>query len=193
MPSVSLLSMDGADLDVERLSAELRDGSRAALEQAYRTWAPLIEAIAHRSLANGADAEDVTQQVFIAAWRGRQTLRPSATALPGWLVGIARHRIADVRAGQARELRIVDASSRVREDGGPQEDDRAVLRLVVAHALHRMGDPRGAILRLALVEQRTQEEIAAQLGLPLGTVKSHVRRGLLQLRTEVEEVRDASQ
>jgi RNA polymerase sigma-70 factor (ECF subfamily) len=180
--------MADAELDVERLSAELRDGSWTALERAYREWSPLIQAIAHRSLGHGADAEDVTQQVFLSAWRGRQTLRPSPTALPAWLVGIARHRIADVHAGRSRELRLVDASSTVREHDGPPEDERAVLRLVVAHALTKMPVPRGEVLRLVLVEQRTQEEAAALLGLPLGTVKSHVRRGLLQLRAEVEEV-----
>jgi len=58
--------------------------------------------------------------------------------------------------------------------------------------LERMGDPRGTVLRLAFIEDRPHEEIARRLDLPLGTVKSHVRRGLIQLRNRLTEVERVS-
>ena len=61
-------------------------------------------------------------------------------------------------------------------------------RLLIVHELERMGDPRAAVLRMAFIEDRSQDDIAEALGLLLGTVKSHVRRGLIELRQRLKEV-----
>ena len=66
----------GEQVDVDDLAVRLRDGSRDALAEAYREWSSLVHTLALRSLGNHHDAEDVTQQVFVAAWRSRHTLRP---------------------------------------------------------------------------------------------------------------------
>ena len=55
-----------------------------------------------------------------------------------------------------------------------------------------MGDPRAAVIRMAFLEDRSHDDIAQALGLPLGTVKSHIRRGLLQLRERLKEVEHVS-
>ena len=176
------------------LAERLRDGSREALEEAYVRWSSLVHTLAVRSLGNHHDAEDVTQQVFVAAWRGRHTLRPERGTVPGWLVGITRHKIADVhaqRARQARDLGAVAAEG-LHDEHGLAPDDRLAARLLLADALDRLGEPRSTVVRLAVVEELTHDEISRRLRLPLGTVKSHVRRGLTHLRKTLEEVnRDA--
>jgi len=68
-------------------------------------------------------------------------------------------------------------------------DNAVTDRVLVAHALESLGEPKATILRLALGEGETHEEISRRLDLPLGTVKSHVRRGLLQLRNTMKAVR----
>jgi DNA-directed RNA polymerase specialized sigma24 family protein len=65
-------------------------------------------------------------------------------------------------------------------------------RLLLVHELERMGDPRATVLRMAFIEDRTHQEIADALDLPLGTIKSHVRRGLIALRDRMKEVEHVS-
>ena len=175
---------------VDDLAERLRDGSREALEEAYGRWSSLVHTLALRSLGNHHDAEDVTQQVFVAAWKGRHTLRPERGTVPGWLVGITRNKIADVhalRARQARDLGAVAAQGLPAEHA-PPDDDRLAARLLLADALDRLGAPRSTVVRLAFVDDLTHDEISRRLDLPLGTVKSHVRRGLTHLRKTLEEV-----
>jgi RNA polymerase sigma factor (sigma-70 family) len=184
-----LEEIDGVDQSdaPDGLAGRLVAGDRAALEQAYQRWSPLVYTIARRALGDHHDAEDVTQQVFVSAWHSRRTLRPADGAVPAWLVGITRHRIADTRTQRYRSVRNTVAVARqVSADDGVHVDDLAE-RLLLAHELARLGEPRGTIVRLAVVEQRPAHEVATTLDLPLGTVKSHVRRGLLQLRSRLKE------
>ena len=174
------------------LAPLLAAGSHDALSEAYRRWSPLVHTIALRSLGDRHDAEDVTQQVFVSAWNGRHTLRPDQGSLAAWLVGITRHRIADVRTQRFRAHRNLAAvaSQTIAETLEPHDD--CASRLLLADELQRMGDPRGTVLRMAFIEDRPQDEIARHLDLPLGTVKSHVRRGLIQLRNRLKEVERVS-
>jgi RNA polymerase sigma-70 factor (ECF subfamily) len=175
--------------DVLALAEALADGSREALSECYRRWGPLVMGIASRSLGSRHDAEDVTQQVFISAWQSRGTLRPSESALPAWLIGIARRRVADEYARRSRATRNTQAvaAQRVAGDEIDESVDRLVDRVLLREAVEQLSEPRRSVLRLAYVEDRTQEDIAARLDLPLGTVKSHMRRGLLQLRRDLLE------
>lgn len=180
------------------LAAGLRDGDRDSLEEVYRRWSPLVHTLALRALGTHHEAEDVTQQVFISAWRSRHTLTPTDNALPAWLVGIARHRISDRFAERGREARKVAqvvaepvAQRTYVGDDAVAEDavGGVVDRLVLAQKLDDLGEPRRTILRLAFHDDLTHEQISSRTGLPLGTVKSHLRRGLVQLRRTLEEVR----
>lgn len=182
------------ELGSEDLAMRLRDGDPDALAEAYRRHSRLVHTLAVRSLGNHTDAEDVTQQVFVSAWRGRHSLDPDRGPLGAWLVGITRHAIVD--ALRQRSRRVVDAQ-RAATASQPEPEgmiDAVVTdRILIGHALDTLGEPRQTIVRLALIEDHTHEQIATSLGLPLGTVKSHIRRGLLQLRSTLGEVRnDAS-
>lgn len=146
-----------------------------------------MHTIARSSLSSSADADDVTQQVFIAAWNSRASLRASDEALPAWLIGICRLKVIDALRARSRGMPNDDVMRRQ-----PLEETRsldAVLdAVVVRDALAALGDPRASVLRMVYLEDRTHEEVARTLDLPLGTVKSHVRRGLERLRAVFEEV-----
>lgn len=173
---------------VRRLSHRLVAGDESALEVVYDRWSSLVHTYALRALGDVHDAEDVTQQVFVSAWRSRHTLTPSPSALPAWLLGIARHKVADARAARARDVR---RTARAVESAPPHATDvDLVERLVVRQAVSEMTDPRGTIVRLAFWNDLTHNQIADRTELPLGTVKSHLRRGLLELHRRLEEVRD---
>jgi RNA polymerase sigma factor (sigma-70 family) len=186
---------DEQDDRVRALATRLVAGDETALEEVYDRWSALVHTYALRALHDSHDAEEVTQQVFVAAWRSRHTLTPSPSALPAWLVGIARHKVADVRAARARDaarLAAVVSLPGARDDALQAADDEIAERLVVRQAVEDLPDPRRTIVFLAFWEERSHAEIAEKVGLPLGTVKSHVRRGLMKLHQQLEGVRHES-
>ncbi|MEU8135547.1 RNA polymerase sigma factor [Streptodolium elevatio] len=178
-------------LDDSDVAKAFADGDKAAFAEVYRRWGAFVYTLCARTLGDRTEAEDVTQQVFVSAWRGRATYSPEAGSLPGWLVGIARHRVADACAARARRARPTDAEPV--SDPEPSHDSGVVERVVVADELARLGQPQRRILQMAFFGDLTHKQIAERLGLPLGTVKSHIRRGLGRLRGRMEEVDDESQ
>ncbi|MEU4605482.1 sigma-70 family RNA polymerase sigma factor [Kribbella sp. NPDC023972] len=166
-------------------------GHEKSLADAYRQWSSLIFTLALRALGDRADAEDVTQQVFVSAWRGRQTFDPAHGPLGAWLTGITKHRIADRLATRRRDHRDAQAAAGLLEtETSPERvDEDTVDKVLLADELAKLDDPRRTILRMAFYEDQTYPAIAQQLALPLGTVKSHARRGLMHLRDRLEEVK----
>jgi RNA polymerase sigma factor (sigma-70 family) len=186
---------DDQGTDVESVAARLVAGDETAVEEVYDRWSALVHTYALRALGDAHDAEDVTQQVFVAAWHSRHTLTPSPVALPAWLIGIARHKIADVRAARARDARKAETALAVDGVGVVAEqsaDHDVAEQLVVRQVVQDLPDPRKTILFLAFWEDQSHAEIAESTGLPLGTVKSHVRRGLIHILQQLEGVRRES-
>lgn len=176
------------DGEVGRLFAA---GEERALALAYERWAPLVHGMACKVLGPGADAEDVVQQVFVSAWTGRGTFRPDRGPLPGWLVGVCRHRISDALARRRREQRLTELAATLEAPPPTGFDHGADDRVVVSREMARLGQPQRAIMELAFYADLTHEQIAVRTGLPLGTVKSHIRRTLITMRDRLEVDRAA--
>lgn len=181
------------DRDDARLAAGFMAGDEDCVAAVYRRWRPLVHALAGRSLGDEREAEDVTQQVFLAAWRGRGGYRPGPGGLGAWLTGITRHKVADALEARTRRARAVEAAARVCAQGRPAPEpgpDRAVEgvveRVVLLGELARLPSAQQRVLRLAFYADLTQSQIADRTGLPLGTVKSHMRRALHVLRQSLE-------
>ncbi|TKJ30756.1 RNA polymerase subunit sigma-24 [Blastococcus sp. CCUG 61487] len=181
-------AVDPDDAEVGRRFAA---GEEQALAWAYERWAGQVHGMAVRAFGPGPDAEDVTQQVFVAAWTGRARFRPDESPLPAWLVGICRHKIADAWARRAKQQREADAALTEAQarPGGPVTagvDTTATDRVLLLDELDHLGQPQRGIIELAFYEDLTHAQIAERTGLPLGTVKSHIRRTLERLRTRLE-------
>ncbi len=180
--------VDPDDAEVGRRFAA---GEEQALAWAYERFAGQIHGMAVRAFGPGPDAEDVTQQVFVAAWTGRARFRPGESPLPAWLVGICRHKIADAWARRDKQRREAEAAMTEAQSrpGGPVTagvDTAATDRVLLLDELDHLGQPQRGIIELAFFEDLTHAQIAERTGLPLGTIKSHIRRTLERLRTRLE-------
>lgn len=167
------------------VGARLCRGDPAALEDLYREHAGWVFGIALRSLRSHHDAEDVCQQVFVDVWRGRSGFDPERGEPSAWIAGIVRRRVLDRLDVRSRQGRADRAARPV--DVGTDTATEVVAGLAVETELASLPPEQKRVLHLAVVEERTHAEIAERTGLPLGTVKSHARRGLARLRRRWEE------
>ncbi|MFE9044762.1 sigma-70 family RNA polymerase sigma factor [Streptomyces sp. NPDC007818] len=174
--------------DDDWLGRGLAAGDEQCLAAAYRRWGRLVHTLAARALGDPREAEDVTQQVFVAAWRGRANFRPERGTLPAWLTGITRRKIADALTARTRrtELAATLGASLEHEDRTDEEPERVLDRMLVTEELSRLPRVQRDVLELAYFADLTQTQIADRTGMPLGTVKSHARRGLQRMRYSLE-------
>jgi RNA polymerase sigma factor (sigma-70 family) len=177
--------------DDAEIGRRFRAGDEQALAWAYERFAGQVHGMAVRAFGPGPDAEDVTQQTFIAAWTGRAGYAAGQGPLPAWLVGICRHKIADTWARRERQRRSADAAaddarSRPPGSGAVELDSVVADRVLLLGELDRLGQPQRGIIELAFFEDLTHAQIATRTGIPLGTVKSHIRRTLERLRNRLE-------
>ena len=159
------------------------DGEPAAFALLYERHAGSVFGLANRILRDRAAAEDVTQDVFVRLWRHRDVYAPERGAPRAWLLTIARNRAIDVLRRGGRRHEPLDDAHETRE-APERTEDEALRRDEAASlgaALRGLPDEQRTAVELAYFADLTQAEIAAQLRVPLGTVKSRVRLGLRKL------------
>lgn len=171
---------------VATLEDRLIVGDETVLREIFDEYASLVLGISRRLVGN--EAEDLVQQVFIAAWQGRERFDPSKGSLGAWLSGITRFKAIDHLRASGRRPSTPSAEVGEREAVEPAVD-RVVDRMVLARALDTLPEARREVVQLGFFDDLTHPEIAERLDLPLGTVKSHMRRGLEALQRELEDSR----
>jgi RNA polymerase sigma-70 factor (ECF subfamily) len=176
-----LATADGADDD--DVARSFVDGAETALRRVWDRYGSLVNTYCVRSLRDRDLAADCVQETFVSAWRSRAKFDPSRGSLPGWLLGIARHRVMDAYRSQARTPLPTDDPGV--EATVPDHPDALVERLLLADALATLDERPRRVLDLAFYGGLSQSAIAERLGLPIGTVKSDMRRALLRLRDVV--------
>jgi RNA polymerase sigma-70 factor, ECF subfamily len=174
----------------ERLLARLAAGQDDALAELYDRHGRVAFGLAFRVLGDRGLAEDAVQEAFLAAWRSAPRFRPDCGMARAWFMNIVHRRAVDlVRREERRrsvppaEVDLVESA----EDVASLADERRGTRM----ALDRLPDRLLSVLELAYYGGLTQSEIAAQLGVPLGTVKSRTSAALARLGQLLEERADA--
>lgn len=186
-PTVSLAAATPDHL-ADPIATQFVSGSDDGLRQAFSAHGSLIHTLCAR--AHPDSANDLTQEVFLAAWRARDRFDPTRGPLAAWLVGIAKNKIVDgYRKGGRQVPRVRDGETTLINvsDGADEASiEELANRMLVTEALGSLAERPRQMVELAFLHDLTHEQIAAQTQVPLGTVKSDIRRGLLRLRSYLE-------
>jgi RNA polymerase sigma factor (sigma-70 family) len=172
-----------SDDDVALVTA-VRGGSELAFNLLVDRHQQAVRAFLRRLLGNEADADDMAQETFLAAWTHAKSFRGEAS-VRAWLCGIAWRKAKGAQRSWARQ-RLRDATHHERLP--PESGATAAMedRLAVKRALQALPLEQRAAVTLCLVCGFSHSETAEILGAPLGTVKSHVLRGRERLVDEME-------
>ena len=159
-------------------------GDASAVQECLDGHGPLVWALARRLCPSSADAEDVVQEIFIALWKSADQYDPALGTESTWVTTVARRKLIDLRRRVARRGPTSELGEEVASDARDQgelaaeNDDAARAK----KALAELRPEQQRVLELAIVHGLTYDEVAKKLTLPLGTVKTHARRGLLRVR-----------
>jgi RNA polymerase sigma-70 factor, ECF subfamily len=173
-------------ISLEALLAQVAMGDRAAFDALYRGTASRLFGICLRVLTQRSEAEDALQDVYTAVWRKAAQFDATRATAAAWLAMIARNKAID----RLRSLPVQQARASL-ELAAEVEDPRAspvqqaqtsTDRAQLEHCLERLEPRRRSLIRAAFFDGLTYEELAVRIEAPLGSIKSWIRRGLVQLR-----------
>lgn len=171
----------------DSLEASFAQGDADALRAAFETHGPLVHSIARRALGPHR-ADDVTQEVFVGAWRRRDRFDPARGSLAAWLTTMTKHRIIDHVRSERRhdDRRAADHDLDRLGEPTPSAVDRLADKMVVADAIRQLPPRQRRVVTMHYIDGLTHHEIAERFPLPLGTVKSDLRRSLQSLRAHLD-------
>jgi RNA polymerase sigma factor (sigma-70 family) len=181
---------DAARAQLAAAMARIAGGDRAALQLVYRDTSAKLFGVCLRILRDNGEAEDVLQDVYMTVWRRAGTFDPDRASPITWLVAIARNRSIDrLRASaKLRRMRPIDDALEIR-DAAPGALAQVELSEEHRRLMDCLGElePRHAVaIRSAFLDGATYEELAERVSVPLGTMKSWIRRSLMRLRDCLE-------
>ena len=166
-------------------------GDRQALAAVYRDTSAKLFGICLRILGDRGEAEDVLQEVYLTVWNKAAVFDAERASPITWLVTIARNRAIDrLRSGGV--IRKADPIEAAVELSDPAPSAAAEVEAVddrrrLESCLGELEPQHSAAIRTAFLDGVTYEDLAAQMDVPLGTMKSWIRRGLLRLRACLEQ------
>lgn len=173
------------------LSHAMKAGQSAALGILYDRYASLVYRLALKILLNPQEAEDLTQEIFLILWRSN-TYNPSRGSLGSFLTILTRSRAIDKLRSRGSKLMFLQRWSQLiaTENSQPTPLESASLKQrshYVQAALSKLPDKQRQVLEMSYYEGLSQSEIAKKLNIPLGTIKTWCRQGLLNLRNNLQE------
>jgi RNA polymerase sigma factor (sigma-70 family) len=161
------------------LGARLAAGEEGAIDDVYAVLGPMVLGYLRRFVARD-EAEDVLQRVLYEVWRNRDRYDPTRS-LEAWVLGIARKRAIDQLRRRHANVVPIEELRDLAGDDGRELAERYARAIEVRGALERLSPEQREVLTLAYFGELSQSEIAARLGVPLGTVKARAFRGLRRL------------
>ncbi len=172
----------------EQLLEALGRGDHDALGELYDRFGRLAYGLAYRVLRDQALAEDAVQEAFLAVWRSADAYKRERAKPSTWILTVVHRRAVDlVRREQRRRGEPIEAAPEATSDSVDEDVSVRHRRAAVQQALRELPEDQRQALELAYYGGLTQSQLAARLGVPLGTVKSRMFAGLGRLRELLHE------
>lgn len=165
------------------LLQRIASGDKAAVQQCIERYTGLVWSLTRRMCLNTADAEDAVQEIFVEIWRNAYRFDPSVASETTFIAMIARRRLIDRKRRASRQkdrapLEEAGAAAPAQNLASELGEEAAA----AARVMQDLSAEQQRVLRLSLIQGLSHEKIATATGLPLGTVKTHARRGLMRIR-----------
>ncbi len=163
-------------------------GDESAVHDAMSEYGGLVWSLAKRMCRTHADAEDAVQDIFVSIWRSADRFDPNVGSEATFVAVIARRKLIDRLRAQTRRSDTVTLTEAA--PGAELTVDRSELgeeARIALEAFDELTDDQQRVLRLAVHHGCTHEQIAQTLEMPLGTVKTHSRRGLIKIRETLKQ------
>jgi RNA polymerase sigma-70 factor (ECF subfamily) len=176
-------------LNYETALLECASGSQSAVGKIYAREKNQLCAVAHRIVGDVSRAEDVIHEAFAQIIRDAKSFDPARGSARGWIYAIVHNTALKMLENARREPAFEDAALNAiceREQAVPDPASCIPDSMALRTMLDQLKPKHRAILLLAIIDGRTHQEIAAKLGVPVGTVKAWIRRELVAMRRQLE-------
>lgn len=162
----------------------IANGDKAAVQDCLNTYSGLIWSLARRLSPNTDDAEDAVQEIFIDIWKNAGRFDSSQSSETTFIAMIARRRLIDRLRYSNRRISADSIEDIISEPSNTSnvELQNCIEAKEAAKALETLRPEQRQVLQLSIIQGLSHQEISNATGMPLGTVKTHARRGLLQVR-----------
>lgn len=165
------------------LLQQVAAGQSHAVAEVIDAYGGLVWSLARKYFGRSAEAEDAVQDAFIAVWKAAAKYDPEVAAESTYIAMIARRRMIDRlrKEGRRIDAQPLESSPEPENESSDRLADEEQVETVL-HAIDQLDPPQPEVIKHSLMEGLTHAEISEKMGLPLGTVKTHIRRGLIKVR-----------
>jgi len=177
----------------EQLMARIQSRDDAALAALYRRHTPLLRTVVSRVVHNEHDADDLLQEIFVELWNRAESYDEAKGKALGWMVTLARRRAIDKirrrqaysRAEERLRLETEHEPQQTRHEGVEDDVSAAERAEIFKRLMTTLPPAQQEALHLAYYRGLSQREIAAQTGIPLGTIKTRLELAIRKIRTAI--------
>ena len=162
----------------------IADGEKNAAEDCLKQYGGLVWSLARKMFSRTEDAEDAVQEIFIEIWKNAGRFDETQSSETTFIAMIARRRLIDRLRYMNRRLSPESLEDTLVEPANRYDEQMqaSVEARDAARAMKNLRPEQQTVLQLSIIQGMSHQEISDATGMPLGTVKTHARRGLLQVR-----------
>jgi RNA polymerase sigma factor (sigma-70 family) len=173
-----------AESHVSSILERIGEGDALAVQECIDQYGGLVWSVARRLLGNHSEAEDAVQDVFVELWKSAERFDPKLSSEKSFVVMVARRRIIDRLRRYTRRIDTHSVEDDLVEPASDEHHDieRSAEATMAARALEDLPEARRQVLELSIYQGMSHSEIADAIDMPIGTVKSHITRGLAAVR-----------